>query len=121
MDEVEVDVAQTQLPQRVAARGLDLRRVVKEWPQLRSDPKFFAIDDAAQKNIGQSSTNLPFVVIIIGTVDMSVAGVLDCMANRFSRASVCWRQEGSETEPGKRLHPPPQPGEEALLSDGKFF
>jgi hypothetical protein len=84
--------------------GLNLRQVVEERPQLHRDPQRITLDDTARKNIGQGRTDFHFIVLVTGTVDMSVARVLDCTANGFRRAEICWRKEGEQAELETRLH-----------------
>src|ERR1039458_1829023 len=73
MNEVEVEVVEAQIGERLAARSDHLILAVFVVPKLRSNPEVFALD-AAAKDLLECGANLCFIAIDRGAIEVTIAG-----------------------------------------------
>mmetsp|Transcript_40216 Transcript_40216/g.88298 ORF Transcript_40216/g.88298 Transcript_40216/m.88298 type:complete len:210 (-) Transcript_40216:1034-1663(-) len=74
MHEIEVDVVELQVGERLAARHLDVLGRVVRIPQLGRDPQLLATHEALVDGAPDPLSHLRLVAVVAGAVEVPVAG-----------------------------------------------
>lgn len=89
MNDEVVDVVHLEVLERLHEVWFDVLLAVVAVPQLALDEQILALDDAVGDALGDGGANLVLVVVVVGGVDVAVAG-LDGSDDSFCRLARAW-------------------------------
>src|SRR5947209_1651851 len=73
MDQVEVEVIQTEVAQRPLNSGADVDPGVVGVPQLRRDPQLVAMANAVAERRPDAGADLGLIAVVAGTIEVTIA------------------------------------------------